>query len=71
MGRYHAFDRQSALRGRGERSDNSDSLRVVRTIGRQNTLPVGRRTVKHRQWVAARCQNYRGSIVGRYHTCGR
>ena len=55
MGRYHAYDRQSALRSRGERSDNSGSLRVVRTIERQDTLPVGRSTARHRQWVAAQC----------------
>ena len=44
VGRYHAYDSQSAPRGRGERSDNSGSLRVVRTIERQNTLPMGRST---------------------------
>ena len=51
-------DRQSALRGRGERSDDSDSLCVGRTIERQNTLPVGRSTARHFLWVAIQCQNH-------------
>ena len=71
MGRYHAYDRQSALCGCGERSDNSGSLRVVRTIERQENAACGSQYSEASPVGRCTMPNYQKSIVGRYHTYSR